>query len=83
MSGLSEEPQFERVPQWALPTDKAGFLAWLNVAVPGTDKVSTFLTYPAAEHMPSSLRLELTGVTKYSDTQERVPAGSPRGRRVW
>jgi hypothetical protein len=60
---MKDEPQFERVAQWALPTDPQAFMKWLRVAVPeGTDqeRVSKFLTYPAAEHMPTSLREALT-----------------------
>jgi len=48
--------QLEAVPEWNLPTDKEGFLAWLKEA--GVD-LETFKTYPVWLLAPESLVKQL------------------------
>lgn len=50
------EMDAERVRQWSLPTEPDAFLAWLRIS--GTP-LETFMTYPAAQDMPASLRKAL------------------------
>ncbi len=64
MTALEDDTlSLRRVHQWNLPTEASAFLAWLRESGVGgrndDARVTLFLTYPAAEDMPESLRREL------------------------
>lgn len=48
--------QLEAVAEWSLPTDRAGFFAWLKEA--GVT-LAEFRDYPAYLNMPESLQSQL------------------------
>lgn len=53
MTALEDDKlQLEPVAEWHLPTDKAGFLAWLREADVTLDE---FRTYPAWRNAPDDL----------------------------
>lgn len=58
MTTLQDDvPDLRPVDEWNLPLSPEGFRAWLRAAGLTLDE---FLELPAAEHMPSALREDLT-----------------------
>ena len=57
MSALTDDrPEFRRVHEWHLPTERDQFLGWLARAAVSLER---FLAYPASEDMPAELRTAL------------------------
>lgn len=51
-----EDPEFVTLPEWNLPLEREGFLAWLRSAGVTLEE---FKTYPAWLNAPESLKREL------------------------
>lgn len=65
-----DDPEYQTIEQWSLPTEPAAFLAWLRDALPAiptdSDRLRRFATLPAARFMPLPLAVALRAVTSAS-----------------